>query len=146
MLLKFTPRLSDPYQQECRIPNPPAHLLFCLIIAFGISKKSQSSRTQGPHGHSTFTCPSTEQLLNPAATWGWNVCVCVHVNILIHLWDLSEMQCNSDRWEKRCKTEKAIHSLPCVPNEQSHLVIFLLLDQPKLFMPLPSQLACKNIN
>lgn len=83
-------------------------------------------------------------MLQPHGTG--NPRVSAHVTVLIQLCDLSEMQCNSDRREGRCKSDKAIHSLPRVPNEQSHLVIFLLLAQPEYFTPLPSQLSCKIIN
>lgn len=49
MLLKFTSRLTDACQQECRIPNPPAHLLFCLIFAFDTDKQEKpKQQSPGP--------------------------------------------------------------------------------------------------
>lgn len=62
MLLKFTPRLSGACQQECSIPKPPAHLLLCLIFAFGTDKREKPKQQSPGPPWAQHIHLSTEQL------------------------------------------------------------------------------------
>lgn len=148
-LRKFTPRLSDAGQWEWRNPNPQfiCSSVCSLLLALTRKKSQSSESTESPQAWQVClsehrTAPWIQQPLGGLRTYisisigpFWYICN-----------DLSEIKWNSEGWGRSSKGNRAIHFLPHVPNEQSHLVIFLLLPLAECFIPLPSQLSCKNID